>query len=355
MTHFVPCVSTLDEGRPVSSKSGVLVLSQEDVERLLTMPECIEAVDQALRDAARGEVVLPVRSIVWLPDRHGLLGVMPGYLGTGNVLGIKVITVMPGNHGTPYHSHQGVVLLFDAERGRLLSILDATAITAIRTAAASAVATRALARPDASDLAVLGTGVQAAAHIEAMRAVRPVRRVRAWSRSSANARAFAASESARHGIQVEPAASAREAVDGADLICTVTSACDPVLEGAWISPGAHVNAVGACVPRCRELDSHAVGRARVYVDHRPAALAEAGDLLIPIAEGVIDESHILGEIGGVLIGAVPGRQTGDDVTLYKSLGIAVEDLAAAARAHANAHAARAGTTITIGGERRASP
>lgn len=338
----------------MNPKSGVLVLSQEDVGRYLTMPECIEAVDRALRDLARGAVVLPVRSIVWLPDKSGLLGVMPGYLGTGSVLGIKVITVMPGNHGTPYDSHQGVVLLFEAERGRLLSILDATAITAIRTAAASAVATRALARPDAGDLAVLGTGVQAAAHIDAMRAVRPVRRVRAWSRSSANVRAFAASESKRQGIEVEPAASAREAVEGADLICTVTSACDPVLEGTWLSPGAHVNAVGACVPRCRELDSQAVRRARVYVDHRPAALAEAGDLRIPIAEGVIDESHILGEIGGVLAGTVPGRQTREDVTLYKSLGIAVEDLAAAARAHANAIAAGAGTSITIGGERRAS-
>lgn len=338
----------------MNRQSGVLVLSQEAVGRLLTMPECIEAVDNALRDVARGEVVLPVRSIVWLPDRHGLLGVMPGYLGTGNVLGIKVITVMPGNHGTPYDSHQGAVLLFEAERGRLLSIVDATAITAIRTAAASAVATRALARPDAGDLAVLGTGVQAAAHIDAMRAVRPVRRVRAWSRSPANARAFAARESARHGIQVEAVASAREAVDGADLICTVTSACDPVLEGGWLSSGAHVNAVGACVPRCRELDSEAVRRAKVYVDHRPAALVEAGDLLIPIAEGVIDGSHILGEIGGVLIGSVPGRQAVDDVTLFKSLGIAVEDLAAAARAHANAHAAGAATYVAIGGERHAS-
>ena len=339
----------------MNQQRGVLVLSQDDVLRLLTMSDCIDALDAALRDVARGEVVLPVRSIVWLPDRHGLLGVMPGYLGTGSVLGIKVITVMPGNHGTPYDSHQGVVLLFEAEHGRLLSILDATAITAIRTAAASAVATRTLARPDAGDLAVLGTGVQAAAHIEAMRVVRPVRRVRAWSRNPASARAFAANESARHGIEVVVAASAREAVDGADLICTVTSACEPVLDGAWIAPGAHVNAVGACVPRCRELDSNAVRRARVYVDHRPAALAEAGDLKIPIAEGVIDETHIVGEIGGVLTGTVPGRQTRDEVTLFKSLGIAVEDLAAAARTHANALKAGAGDFIAIGGERRAAP
>lgn len=331
----------------------MLLLSQDDVARFLPMSACIEAVDEAFRAVARDDVVLPVRSIVWLPDRHGLLGVMPGYLGVGKLLGVKTITVMPGNHGTPFDSHQGVVLLFEAERGRLLSILDATAITTIRTAAASAVATRALARPDAGDLAILGTGVQAAAHLEAMRAVRPVRRVRVWSRNPANARAFAAREAARHGIEVTAAPSAREAVLGADLICTVTSACEPVLEGAWIASGAHLNAVGACVPRCRELDTEAVRRARVYVDHRPAALAEAGDLLIPIAEGAIAPDHIVGEVGGVLAGTAQGRRDREEITLFKSLGVAIEDLAAGARAYANALAAGAGTTVAIGGERRA--
>lgn len=331
----------------------MLLLSQDDVVRCLSMAECVEVVDEALRAVAREDVVLPVRTIVWLPDRHGLLGVMPGYLGTGKTLGVKAITVMPGNHGSPLDSHQGVVLLFDAERGRLLSILDATAITTIRTAAASAAATRALARSDAADLAILGTGVQAAAHIDAMRAVRPIRRVRVWSRSPANAQTFAVKEGARHGIEVTTAGSAREAVLGADLICTVTSASEPILEGAWIAPGAHVNAVGACVPRCRELDTEAVRRARVYVDHRAAALAEAGDLLIPIAEGAIEATHIVGEIGGVFAGAVPGRRSPEEVTLFKSLGIAVEDLAAAARAYANAHAAGIGADVTMGGERRA--
>jgi len=317
------------------------------------MAECVEVVDEALRAVARGDVVLPLRTIVWLPDRHGVLGVMPGYLGVGKLLGVKAITVMPDNHGTPLDSHQGVVLLFEAERGRLLSILDATAITTIRTAAASAAATRALARSDAADLAILGTGVQAAAHIDAMRVVRPIRRVRVWSRNPANARAFAARERARHGIEVEPTPSAREAVLDADLICTVTSACEPILEGAWIAPGAHVNAVGACVPRCREVDTETVRRARVYVDHRPAALVEAGDLMIPIAEGAIEAAHIVGEIGGVLAGTSPGRRNLEEVTLFKSLGIAVEDLAAAARAYANALAAGAGTNVAIGGERRA--
>jgi ornithine cyclodeaminase len=332
----------------------MLLLSQDDVARALSMADCIEVVDEALRALAREDVVLPVRTILWLPDRRGLLGLMPAFLGVGKLLGIKAITVMPGNHGTPFDSHQGVVLLFEADQGRLLTILDATAITTIRTAAASAVATRALARAEAGDLAILGTGVQAAAHLDAMRAVRPVRRVRVWSRNSSNARAFAARESARHGIEVTAAPTAREAVLDADLICTVTSACEPILNGTWIAPGAHVNAVGACVPRCRELDSEAVRRARVYVDHRPAALAEAGDLLIPIAEGVLDATHIVGEIGDVLIGGVPGRRGPEEITLFKSLGIAIEDLAAAGRAYARAVAAGQGTSVMIGGERRAN-
>jgi len=332
----------------------MLLLSQDEVMRALPMADCIEAVDQALRALAREDVVLPVRTIVWLPDRRGLLGIMPGFLGVGSLLGVKAITVMPGNHGTPFDSHQGVVLLFEAEQGRLLSILDATAITTIRTAAASAVATRALARPETADLAILGTGVQAAAHLDAMRAVRAVRRVRVWSRNPSNARAFAARESARQGIEVTAAPTAREAVLDANLICTVTSASEPVLNGAWIAPGAHVNAVGACVPRCRELDTEAVRRARVYVDHQPAALAEAGDLLIPIAEGAVDAAHIVGEIGGVLTGAVPGRRDPKEITLFKSLGIAIEDLAAAGRAYATAAASGQGTSVLIGGERRAS-
>jgi ornithine cyclodeaminase len=339
--------------------SEVLVLTQADVTSLLPMAECIEVVEEALRSLGRGEALLPVRSSLWLPDRSGLLGVMPGYLaaegilGSGGILGVKAITVMPGNHGTPYDSHQGVVLLFEAKQGRPLALVDATSVTAIRTAATSAVATRALARPDAGDLAVLGTGVQAGAHLDAIRAVRTLRRVRVWSRSAERTRAFAATESARLGTRVEAAASAREAVEGADLICTATSARDPILYGDWVAPGAHVNAVGACVPTSRELDTAAVKRARLFVDHRPAALAEAGDLLIPIREGALDESHIAGEIGDVLLGKVRGRRAPEEVTLFKSLGLAVEDLAAASRAYANALAKGVGTAVSLGGERRA--
>ncbi len=270
-------------------------LTQTDVEALLPMAECVEVVADALRALARGEAVQPLRSATWMPDRHGLLGVMPGMLGSlggdDPVAGVKVITVMPGNHAHGEESHQGFVLLFEQERGRPLAVLDATSITAIRTAAASAVATRALAREDAGDLAILGSGTQARSHLEAMRTVRTLRRVRVWSRNPESARRFAESE----GIEV--AASAREAVQGADLICTVTASTEPVLQGDWIFPGAHVNAVGACTPRARELDAAAVARSRLFVDRRESALAEAGDFLLARAEGAVTDAHILGELG----------------------------------------------------------
>jgi ornithine cyclodeaminase len=310
---------------------SLLFLDREDVESLLPMEECIEVVDEALRMLARGEAVQPLRSVVWMPDRHGLLAMMPGMLGgpaTGAVAGAKVLTVIPENHLRGEESHQGLVLLFEPERGRPLALLDASSVTAIRTAAASAVATRALARRDAGDLAILGSGVQARSHLDAMRAVRPLRRVRVWSRRPESARRFAAQESERTGLAVEAMATPREAVEGADLICAVTAATEPVLLGEDLSPGAHVNAVGACTPRARELDAAAVSRSRLYTDRRESLLAEAGDFLLAWEEGAVTDGHVLGEIGDVLEGKVPGRRSDADVTLFKSLGIAVEDLAA---------------------------
>jgi alanine dehydrogenase len=309
----------------------MLILGREEVERLLPMGECIDVMAGALSALAREEALQPLRQVHWLPDRRGLLGVMPGALwdGDGAVLGIKVITVFPGNHAKGEETHLGSVLLFEAEMGRLLAILDAAAVTAIRTAAVSALATRLLAREDAGDLALLGAGVQARTHLAALREVRLLRRVRVWSRHPESARRFAAEESARQGLPVEAAATAREAVEGADLVCTVTAAREPVLEGAWLAPGAHVNAVGACTAVTRELDTAAVLRARLFVDRRESALAEAGDLLIPLRAGEVGESQIAGELGEVLTGRVPGRRSGDEITLFKSLGLAVEDLAAA--------------------------
>jgi len=276
---------------------------------------------------------------------------MPGMLGNlqgeGSVTGAKVISVMPGNHAHGEESHQGIVLLFEQERGRPLAILDAGAVTAIRTAAASAVATRALARKEAGDLAILGSGTQARSHLEAMRAVRTLRRVRVWSRNPESAFRFAEEAGEALGLSVEPVASAREAVEEADLICTVTAATSPILLGDWIFPGAHVNAVGACTPKARELDSAAVARSRLFVDRRESALAEAGDFLLARNEGAITNDHILGETGEVLEGKVPGRRSGEEITLFKSLGIAVEDLAAGRHVYAKALAAGRGITLDL--------
>jgi ornithine cyclodeaminase len=275
-----------------------------------------------------------LRAAHWLPDRRGLLVAMPGGLFTaeeadGGILGVKVLTVFPANAAHGEESHQGAVLLFEAERGRPLAFLDAASITAVRTAAVSALATRLLAREEAGDLALLGAGVQARTHLAALREVRTLRRVRVWSRDPEKARRFAAEESARHGLLVEPMATARQAVEGADILCTVTAAVEPVLEGEWIAPGAHINAVGACTPNARELDTAAVVRARLFVDRRESALNEPGEILTPLREGAITEDHIRGEIGELVLGRVAGRVSAADITLFESLGLTVEDLAAA--------------------------
>lgn len=333
----------------------VTVIGCVDVPSLLPMGECIEVVDEALRRYSQGECDVPLRSILWLPDRSGGLGMMPGYAGPpesrSETLGMKVVSIFPRNEGTKYESHQGVVLLFDVENGRLLAVMDGGEITTIRTAAASAVATRALAREDARTLAILGTGTQARSHLAAMRAVRPIESVRVWGRHADRASAFAQRESARHGLEIETVASAEEAVREADVVCTVTGAREPILSGQWLRPGTHINAVGACIPVARELDADAVQRSRLYVDSRESATSEAGDYLIALREGAIDEGHIVGEIGEVLLGRVEGRRDGGEITVFESLGIAAEDLATARHVYAKALLSQRGTQVAIGGLR----
>jgi ornithine cyclodeaminase/alanine dehydrogenase-like protein (mu-crystallin family) len=321
--------------------SDLRVISYADVVRLLPMPECIELVHRALATTARGGAVIPLRMAVWQPDRTGMVGLMPGVLDEPKSLGLKVVSIFPGNHGTGRDSHQGVVMLFDTRHGEPLCVIDAASITAIRTAAASGVATRALARPDAGDLAILGAGVQGASHLAAMRAVRTLRRVRVWSRNPEHARAFAA----QHGIEATP--TARAAVEGADMICTCTAAREPILEGAWLSAGAHINAVGACFAIARELDTAAVARSRLVVDRLESALNEAGDFLIPKREGAFGDDHIAGELGDVLLGTLAGRRSAEEITLFKSLGIAVEDLAAAHHIYERAIATNAGAVVPL--------
>jgi alanine dehydrogenase len=327
----------------------VLLVNEAGVHELLPMDVCVSLMRDALAALSRGDAVLPLRSKMFLPDQSGLLGLMPGYLGDPQSFGLKVVAVMPRNHGTPYDSHQGVVMLFGVEHGEPLAILDASAITAIRTAAASAAATDVLARSDAGDLALIGSGVQARTHLAAMKAVRPLRRVRVWSRNRAHAEHFASEEVKAAGVRIEVAETAEAAVKGADLVCTTTSSKEPVLQGAWLAAGAHVNAVGACFPNAREVDTEAVRRARLYTDCRESCMKEAGDFIIPRNEGAIDDGHLVGEVGDVFLGRIPGRRSPGEITLYESLGVAVEDLAAAHAIHRRARETGAGTWLEWGG------
>ncbi len=329
----------------------VRILTQEQVTQLLPMPACLDLMDEALRTMTRGGAILPLRTMLRLPEGKGIFGSMPSYLNPPDAIGLKAITVFPGNEGTAYDSHQGVVLLFEATHGSLVAILDATSITAIRTAAVSGVATRALAKPDAGDLAILGAGVQALTHLDAMAAARPLRRVRVWSRTPGSVAKFVALARGRHPVVVEAAPTAEAAVRGADLICTVTSSRVPILERRWLADGCHLNVVGASLAAARELDSDTVAAARVYTDRRESLLAESGDFLIPRSEGRFGDEHLIGEIGEVLEGKVEGRRTATDLTLFKSLGLAIEDLAAAHFVTQRAAERGIGTVLEIGGLR----
>ena len=327
----------------------VLVANQDQVTELLPIDECIDVMESALKSLAGDDALLPLRTALPLPGSQNLMALMPAYLGDIGSVGVKVITVFSSNHGSEYDTHQGVVLLFDTQHGLLRAMIDATSVTAIRTAAVSGVATRLLARSDAGDLAILGAGTQARTHLGAMLAVRPIRRVRVYSLRPESARHFARRETERHGIDVEVCDSAKAAVQGADIICTTTTAQTPILQGEWIAPGAHVNAVGACTRSTRELDTLAVARSRLYVDRRESTLNEAGEFLLARAEGAITDDHIVGELGELLLGRIPGRGSADEITLFKSLGIAVEDLAAASHILQVAGEKGAGTWIEIGG------
>ena len=314
----------------------MLILQRSDITRLLTMPTCIDLMESALASLARDEVILPLRPVIRIPDSPNAFAVMPTYSAALNACGAKLISVYPENHGTDIDSHQGLVALFDGATGTPLAIMDASSITAIRTAAVSAVATKLLARDETRTLAILGAGVQARTHLGAMFAVRPFERVLIWSRTTDHARQIAHEGANHHDAHFEVVSTADQAVSDADVVCTVTASREPVLEGSWLRPGSHINAVGASIPSARELDTATVACARVFVDRRESALNEAGDILIPIREGAFDATHIVAEIGEILTGAAQGRRSDAEITLFKSLGLAVEDLACAHFLHARA-------------------
>jgi ornithine cyclodeaminase/alanine dehydrogenase-like protein (mu-crystallin family) len=307
----------------------IRLLRAADIRRLLPMAACVDLMHKTMIAVSEGRALVPLRSILRLPGGRGAMGNMPGYLADPECFGLKLISLMPGNKPPLFSSHLGIVLLFEPEHGQPVALLDGATITAIRTAAASALATRLLARADAGDLAILGAGEQAASHLEAMLTVRALRRVRLWARDPVKARAFAQEQSDRHGIGIETCASPAEAVHEADLICTVTKAREPILEGAWLSAGAHLNVVGSSVASAAEVDSATVVRSRLFVDRRESIVNEGGEYLRALRAGLIAPEHVLAEIGEVANGSKLGRRAPEDVTLYKSLGIAPQDLAAA--------------------------
>jgi ornithine cyclodeaminase/alanine dehydrogenase-like protein (mu-crystallin family) len=323
----------------------IRVLRSADVRRLLPMAECVDLMKRTMIAVAEGRVVLPLRTILIMPADRGMMGNMPGYLADPECFGVKLVSLIPRNKPPQYSSHLGVVILFEAEHGQPVALLDAAEITAIRTAAASGLATRLLARPDAGDLAILGAGEQARSHLEAMLAVRTLRRIRVWARDTDKAAAFAASEGQRHGVRIEPVATVKEAVSGADLICTVTKARDPILHGEWLSPGVHLNVVGSSIKSAAEIDTPAVVMSRLFVDRRESTVNEGGEYLRALRAGAITPDHILGEIGEVANGSKVGRHSPSDVTLYKSLGIAPQDLAAAHYVLEKARAAGVGQSV----------
>lgn len=305
------------------------------VEALLDYPGCIAAVREAMTALSTCEAAQPFRQILALGEER-MFGLMPGALASAGWFGAKLVSVFPDPRQPGASRHRGVVVLYDAAGGAVSCIADAEAITLIRTACATAAATDALARPDARRLAVFGTGAQARAHIGAVGLVRPLETVRLWGRDVERTRARAAALGRELGVEIVAVDHGREAARGADIICTVSSSATPILFGDWVEAGAHVNLVGSSRLGPVEADVALVARSRYIADYRPGVLAQAAEFAVARAAGVVGDGHVAGEIGQVFAGALPGRQSADQVTVYKSLGHVVQDLAAAGYVHARA-------------------
>ncbi|MDA2913476.1 ornithine cyclodeaminase family protein [Acidobacteriia bacterium AH_259_A11_L15] len=310
----------------------MLILNRKMVETLLDFDQLLKSLARAMAELSTGSVSMPSRVAATVPEQGGLLAVMPAYLPSSKALEIKLVSIFPKNSGLGLPTHWAVVVVFDPATGSPLALMDGEHITAVRTAAGSALATQLLARSDAEVLAVLGTGVQARSHLRAIPRVRPVREVRIAGRNEQKARALAQEASRELGRPVQAASSYREAVAGADIVCATTHSPDPVVEREWLKPGVHVNSVGFN-PKGREIDEDTVADALVVVESREAALAPppsgANDLTWPIRAGRITEKHIHAEIGELIAGTCTGRSSPEQITLYKSVGVAVEDAVAA--------------------------
>ena len=316
----------------------MLLVTAAEIETLFPMDRAIAAARSAMRQVSSGDTLLPLRQFLAIPDAPGKMAVMPGYIAHPPRFGLKTVSKFTN----AAHSHVGTVQLYDATNGQLLAIIEGGTLTAIRTAAASALATDLLARPDSHRLAILGTGEQARRHIEAMAAVRPISQIRIWGRNARNAEALAATLR-NADMPAIVAATVAEAVADADIICTTTAAATPILHGQHVRPGTHVNLVGSAIPTTAEADTALVAMSQFYGDYRAATLVQAGEFRNAIAAGLITADHLIGEIGELILGRIPGRQDDTAITLYKSLGVTAQDLTAAdaileaARAHGMGH------------------
>lgn len=316
------------------SKGSIPFYGPQEVRAALDYDGCIAAVRSAMADFSAAGKPQPLRSILEIAPAK-LFGVMPGTLAAPHGFGAKVLAVFADPEQQGRAAHRGVVVLFDRDTGRVSCLADAGEVTEIRTAAASAVATEALARPDARTLAIFGCGAQAATHIRALARVRQLERVLVWGRSMERASRFAERLRGELGITIEAVADGREAA-AADIICTVTGSRTPVLLGDWVRPGTHVNVVGSSHAGPVEVDHALVLASRYIVDSRRSALAAAAEFLLAKEAGLIDDEHIVAEIGEVLLGRIPGRRSPEEITVYKSLGHIVQDLAAVSYLHARA-------------------
>ena len=324
----------------------ILGLDNRQIRELLPMTECIELMADALTALARGEVFQPLRTIIRPPEARGLLGLMPAFrAGERGAFGMKAICVFPENPAKGKDAHQGAVMLFSRETGEMLALMNASEITAIRTAAISAVATRLLAREDAQQLAIIGAGVQARTHLAALSIVRSIKHARIACRNIEHAEELAREVQPRFSFPIEPVRTNEGAVRNADLIVTATSSLEPVINKDWISPGAHVNAIGTHSPNSREIDGATMAAARIFTDRRESALNEAGDYLLAAKEGFVTPESILGEIGELLIGTKTGRTSASEITLFKSLGLAIEDVVSAAYLYQKAQSQNSGTWV----------
>lgn len=303
-------------------------INEKLVEKHLTTRECIDLMRDTLEAYSNKRCIQNLRTALRL-DGDNLIGLMPGYVKDQNCFGTKVITVFPENYKISKPSHQGIVMIFDDKDGALKAVVDGEAITAKRTAAVSAVATDILASKDAKVMTLLGCGVQAEMHLESINHVRDLIEVRVWSLYIKDSTAFVQRMKKKYNIKITAVENSQDAVENADIICTLTPSKEPILFGDWVKKGVHINTVGACTPNARELDSTLVKKSKVFVDSFESATRESGDILIPIAEGVIDNSIIHAEIGEVILGSKSGREHENEVTVFESLGLAVEDIAAA--------------------------